>query len=136
MNVRRGFRWILVLGGVIFFCLPGRSVSRRANSLSPPALLDRFGGVTGAPCRLPATGYFHLEIANRRWLLCTPLGHAFWMLSVYQVDWTTGGAAYSTAVQNKYGGSQAWAAQATARLKSWGFNAIGPESGVGSHNVL
>ncbi|HVB97959.1 MAG TPA: hypothetical protein VNJ12_01325, partial [Candidatus Dormibacteraeota bacterium] len=30
----------------------------------------------------------------------------------------------------------AWAAQATARLESWGFNTIGPQPGVGSHNVL
>jgi hypothetical protein len=109
----------------------GRSVrTRRAP------VLDKFGGVVAAPCRGRATGYFHLEKAGRRWLLCTPLGHAFWMLGVYQVDWTTGGGEYARAAERKYGSSEAWAGQATARLLSWGFNTIGPQPGVGSHNVL
>ncbi|HVB34731.1 MAG TPA: Ig domain-containing protein, partial [Patescibacteria group bacterium] len=98
--------------------------------------LDQYGGSINAPAPGGGTGYFRVVKDGSRWMLVDPMGNLFWMVSSYVVDMGDGGAAYSTAVQNKYGGSQAWAAQATARLKSWGFNAIGPESGVGSHNVL
>ncbi|HVB99620.1 MAG TPA: hypothetical protein VNJ12_09875, partial [Candidatus Dormibacteraeota bacterium] len=132
MHLNRRCRSMIALGAFVFFCAPARSASPAAGA---PAL-DRFGGVASAPCRLPATGSFHLEKTAGRWLLCSPLGHEFWMLSVYQIDWTTGGAEYAAAVHRKYASSQAWAAQATARLESWGFNTIGPQPGVGSHNVL
>jgi hypothetical protein len=125
-------KWIITLAALASLCAPSHALSWHPRA---PAL-DRFGGVVAAPCRGGATGYFRLETARGRWIFCTPLGHAFWMLSVYQIDWTTGGAAYATAVQNKYGSSQAWAAQATARLESWGFNTVGPQSGEGSHNVF
>jgi hypothetical protein len=133
VNSKRVLLPVLLLGAaVVALSAPGPLV---AGSSGAPAL-DKFGGVIEAPCRQPATGYFHLEESRGRSLLCTPLGHAFWMLAVYQVDWTTGGAAYARAAERKYRTSEAWAAQATARLLAWGFNTIGPQPGVGSHNVL
>jgi hypothetical protein len=132
MHLKFWLAFLVPFGIALALCGPAHPASPAA---AIPAL-DRFGGVLGAPCIRRSTGYFHLEITGNRWLLCTPLGHEFWMLSVYQIDWTTGGTAYATAVANKYGSSQVWAAQTTARLQSWGFNTIGPQSGVGSHNVL
>jgi hypothetical protein len=98
--------------------------------------LDQYGGATNAPAPDGATGYFHLVKDGNRWLLADPLGNLFWMLSSYVVDTGDGGPMYSSAVLSKYGNTQTWAAQATARLLSWGFNTIGPQPGVGSHNVL
>ncbi len=132
MNGNRLLVWVVVLLGAVTLAVPGPLVARTTGV---PAR-DKFGGAMEARCRQPATGYFRLEKTGRRWLLCTPLGHAFWMLAVYQVDWTTGGATYGRAAERKYATSEAWAAQATARLLSWGFNTIGPQPGVGSHNVL
>ncbi|HVB99628.1 MAG TPA: Ig domain-containing protein, partial [Candidatus Dormibacteraeota bacterium] len=98
--------------------------------------LDQYGGAINAPAPGGATGYFRVVKDGNRSLLVDPDGNLFWMFSSYVVDIGDGGAAYSTAVQNKYGTTEAWAAQATARLESWGFNTIGPQPGVGSHNVL
>jgi hypothetical protein len=98
--------------------------------------LDAYGGAISAPAPGGATGYFHIVKDGSRWVLADPDGNLFWMFSSYVVDMGDGGSTYSTAVQNKYGSTEGWAAQATARLESWGFNTIGPQPGVGSHNVL
>ena len=98
--------------------------------------LDQYGGATNAPAPGGATGYFHIVKDGSRWVLADTLGNLFWMFSSYVVDMGDGGAEYSAAVTSKYGSTEAWAAQATARLLSWGFNTIGPQPGVGSHNVL
>jgi hypothetical protein len=100
----------------------------------PP--LDEYGGAANAPAPGGATGYFHIVKDGSHWLLVDPLGNLFWMISSYVVDTGDGGAPYSSAVLSKYGSTEVWAAQATARLLSWGFNTIGPQPGLGSHNVL
>lgn len=100
---------------------------------------DTYGGSLNLPCS-STTGYFHTEKINKRWWVCTPLGHAMWVLSVYVMDSTDGGTSYSTRVATKYPGafpaSNSWPAASVQRIKDMGFNVIGPYAGVGGHNML
>jgi hypothetical protein len=96
--------------------------------------LDRFGGFTELPVSGGATGNFHLGTLGNRWVLVTPLGNAFWMLSV---DNCTGNVIpeQETALQNKYG--QPWWTnggkffkQIVIRLRSWEFNTLGEYAAI------
>lgn len=77
------------------------------NPLSVP--VDQYGGRTDIKCT-QATGWFHTEKINRHWSLCTPLGNAFYSLSVENAPATIHGT---------------WAAaDVNRRMQAWGFNTI------------
>jgi hypothetical protein len=64
-----------------------------------------------------------------RWTFVTPAGHPFWLLAVYAVGIGDGGNTAREMLNTKFGGDQfAFAAHTLGRLRSWGFNAIGPYS--------
>ena len=96
--------------------------------------LDEYGGAASLSCA-KNSGWFHTEKIGSRWWLCTPRGHAFFMAGVYVAD-TNGtpddrGESYGTAVVKKYGDyGPVWAAATAKRLKSWGFNTLGPFASV------
>ncbi len=100
--------------------------------------LDQYGGLINAVSPDGATGFFRIErTASGRWNLVTPVGHYMWLLSVYALnDRMDGGSNYTNVTLSKYPSSSVWASQAVSRLKSWGFNAIGPYYALGGHNVL
>ena len=95
--------------------------------------LDRFGGVP-----IPAGSvihYFHVDKIGNRWVFVTPEGNAFWMFGVWNITtddhpFPTGSSpSYTQRVTAKYGDSNlTWGPQQVRRLKSWGFNTIGPYS--------
>lgn len=96
--------------------------------------LDEYGGLVSLPCA-KHTGWFHTEKIGARWWLCTPQGHAFFMAGVYVADTNNTpddrGESYGAAVVKKYGDyGPAWAAATARRLKSWGFNTLGPFASV------
>jgi hypothetical protein len=97
------------------------------------AQLDHFGGVISPGVKVSATGHWHTAKLGNRWVLVTPEGHPFWMIGVWDV---TGdghkderGSTYDQRTRGKFGSSEAlrWL-QANRRLRSWGFNTIGPYS--------
>ena len=96
--------------------------------------LDEYGGAVSLSCS-KNTGWFHTEKIGSGWWLCTPRGHAFFMAGIYVAD-TNGtpddrGESYGAAVVKKYGDyGPAWAAATAKRLKSWGFNTLGPFASV------
>lgn len=98
--------------------------------------LDPYGGLMSMHSPRGGTGRFRVEKFGNRWMFVTPDGNAFWMLGVYGV--TPGdaeerkdakGVDYYQLVAKKYGDQTwRWGPQADRRLKSWGFNTIGPYS--------
>jgi hypothetical protein len=110
---------------------PSSSSSPKAPLPAPSATgLDRYGGYADMPAAGTASGFFRVEKVGARWVLVTPDNHVFWARSVYGVNTFDGGPAYVDAVKKKYnspGGVPWWVfvRQASRRLKSWGFNALG-----------
>lgn len=98
--------------------------------------LDPYGGLMNMRSPHGGTGHFRVEKFGNRWMFVTPDGDAFWMLGVYGV--TPGdsgtpkdetGVSYYNRIVKKYGDHTLhWGPQANRRLKSWGFNTIGPYS--------
>ena len=80
-----------------------------------------------------ATGFFRLEQdTNGVWRFVTPGGHGFFLAANNGPARMTGDSCpalgyspYKRTLEQKYGTDKAhWAAEASGRLKSWGFNAI------------
>jgi hypothetical protein len=95
---------------------------------------DIYGGLERQPCTGGAQERFYTEKVNGQWWLCTPAGHAFWQVGIYNVvphTWTDfrGVMPYSH-VASKYSagptrdGHLNWCLQTVRRLKSWGFNTL------------
>ena len=111
-----------------------RSSHRAAfSSLIPGRLttglqdLGRFGSLPLSVAQ--ATGFFRIEKVVNRWVLLDPEGHPFWMLSVDAVDWNLGGKVGVEAAKVKYGDKglgPKFGEHAVNRLRSWGFNSLGP----------
>ena len=82
----------------------------------------------------PATGYFTTGQANGRWYLVTPQGQPFYSSGVSHVsisgdiDQTNGTCPYCQTVAADYPNAQAWDNTQISRLRSWGFNTLGPYS--------
>ena len=96
---------------------------------------DSYGGFTDVRCKDTSRSQFSVSLIGRHLILCTPEGHAMWMKAVYGVDSTDGGKAYVDAIAHKYTDG-AWPKQTLIRLRTWGFNTVGPYSGLGSHNMF
>src|SRR5262245_9405423 len=91
--------------------------------------LDQYGGYVDLPSHDGATGLFRVEKNNGRWTFVSPSGNQFWMRAVYAITWGDGGNEAFTKFQTKYGSDNfKFTEHANNRLKSWGFNAIGPYS--------
>jgi hypothetical protein len=82
---------------------------------------DKYGGLIAKPCSGGATGEWHAQTMAGRWVICDPLGNALWSKGVYGVN-----PAFLKATASKYGSNAAWASNAAARIKSWGFNFLPP----------
>lgn len=121
-----------VYGVALLFFLAG-SVVRSATPL------DSYGGVVGTSCANPnGTKYFGIVKQGGHMLFCDPDGHLFFGRGfapfdpgVYGAD--ESGKQYSDYYDAKYNvGSQnptvVWMDNNIPRMKSWGFNTIGPES--------
>jgi hypothetical protein len=118
--------------------LAAPSVRKTSNLTIADIKLDQYGGLSNTPSPGGATGFFRVEkTASGHWRLVTPSGNYTWMNAVYYInDRLDGGTNYSNVASTKYSSSLQWAAQAINRIKSWGFNTIGPGFAAGSHNVL
>jgi hypothetical protein len=96
------------------------------------AQVDAFGGVTALHSPRGGTGRWRTEKIGKRWVLITPAGNAFWMVGIWGVAGDGGaderGGSYDKRTAAKYGNTPNQYLQANRRLRSWGFNAVGPWS--------
>ncbi len=94
--------------------------------------VDRFGGVIVEGMKANATGHWSTAKLGNRWVLLTPEGHPFRMIGIWFVDGDTHknerGVSFDQRLSDKYGSEPVKWLQANRRLRSWGFNAIGPYS--------
>lgn len=113
---------------------PAGAVATKTFDLSIANLrLDKYGGLADAPVAGGATGYFRVAKVGNRWELVTPAGNAFFMLGVYNISGDTHkdelGGTYDSRAITKYGDRDInWGPQQVRRLRSWGFNSVGPYS--------
>jgi len=129
LSLRQRQKLILPIAalGLVFLC--AQAQCRRALKLS----LDRYGGLSVSLAK--PTGHFRVAKVGNRWLFVTPDGNPFWMFGVWNIvgddhlfpAGTT--LSYSKRTIAKYGDADlTWGPQQVRRLKSWGFNTIGPYS--------
>lgn len=82
-----------------------------------------------------ATGFFHTHKRDGVWWIIDPKGRPFYVIGTdhfrFGGHWCEklGYAPYKRNMERKFGTPEAWAADATARLKDWGFNLIGAGGG-------
>jgi len=112
--------------------LRGNQARRNFSLHIGSAQLDHFGGVVVPGVKASATGRWRTAKLGDRWVLLTPEGHPFWMIGIWDV---TGdghkdehGVTYDQRTKDKYGSEALRWLQANRRLRSWGFNTIGPYS--------
>jgi hypothetical protein len=107
--------------------------------------IGRAGHSSTGRLSFQATGYFHVaQGSDGRWWLVTPTGQPFYSTGIDHVsaapdtDQVTGQCPYCETIDNEYPDpddpgtldTQAWANATVSRLRSWGFNTIGPFSDV------
>ena len=137
-NVWRGRRAVAaalaVTAALAATALTGGSVAgavttKAAGSTSATTPSAKSSGTPFKP-----TGYFYVSKLHGQWYLVTPQGEPFYAAMSDTVtpngdtDQTTGQCPYCEAVAADYPNVQAWATTAVARLRSWGFNSLGPFS--------
>jgi hypothetical protein len=92
----------------------------------PPA------GASNTP--FPATGYFSIGQLNSHSFFVTPTGQPFYSSGIDHVtpdpdtDRTTGKCPYCEAIASEYPTTTTWVSATVSRLRSWGFNSLGPFS--------
>ncbi len=110
----------------------GQSADRKFSIHISPVQVDAFGGVTALRSPHGGNGRWRTEKIGKRWVLVTPAGNAFWMIGVWGVTGDSHlderGGQYDARAQTKYGSLAALNLQANRRLKSWGFDLLGPWS--------
>lgn len=128
------------LGGVL--SLPGdfsfkvtlrdaaQSVTREFHVHVSPARVDKFGGLLAVRSASKSTGFWRTEKIGGHWFLVTPEGHGFWMVGLWGASGDSHrderGGTYDDRVLRKYGNLPTVWLQANRRLRSWGFNTLGP----------
>jgi hypothetical protein len=135
MHLRRLTIWTIC--ATLLLCVARASersaASTEGQSPSTSRELDEYGGLSAIRSPSGGTGFFRLEKFGDRWMLVTPVGHAFWFLGVAASGGGPGkdatGKTYQDYLFSKYGPGEAgyavWNAQIKKRLLSWGFNALG-----------
>lgn len=126
-------RNLAILAIPLGLCLNGIAARDRLTSGNENVPLDRYGGVA-VKIEKPS-GHFKVSKVGRRWVLVTPDGNPFWMFGVWNITGddhpfpTSTSPTYSQRAAAKYGDTDLkWGPQQVRRLKSWGFNTIGPYS--------
>jgi hypothetical protein len=135
--------WRRVVPGALFALFlawwgsPGmtRGEGLRSKASKPGLPLDQYGGLAEVPCPGGRHPHFYTQKIGQRWNLCTPAGHAFWMLGVYDVSGADTGVDYqgislAALLQAKYAKGPTAnttlniALALVRRLQAWGFNTL------------
>jgi len=95
--------------------------------------LDEYSGVANASCPGGARGNFYTEKIGNHWVYCDPLGHPYIHRGVYYIGYGDSHTespfipeSWDAVTANKYPGAEAQNNIAVERIRSWGFNGIGP----------
>jgi hypothetical protein len=142
---------VVALGAVVWASQPATQAQAAARpgtrALGTRALGTRTARVKPAKTTpvttptFPATGFFHTGEANGHWYLVTPQGQPFYADGVSHVsiqgdvDQTNGTCPYCQAVSADYSSTAQWDSTQITRLRSWGFDSLGPfsdDSALGS----
>ncbi|MHB1516920.1 MAG: putative Ig domain-containing protein [Acidimicrobiales bacterium] len=123
---------------LVFLGLLVAVVSVLTPDVAPPAAAARGPAASTPPGGLTfrATGYFRIGHSEGRAWLVTPQGRPFFSTGVdhvtpyNDVDQTTGLCPYCQTIAKNYPSTSAWATATVSRLRSWGFNSLGPFSDV------
>lgn len=107
--------------------------ARAALSITVASASDIYGGISSLPSPGGASGFFRLELAvkgnQQREMLVTPVGHYFYVRSVFVIDPSFIIQMEPDTYQARYNGSQSlFATHALNRMLTWGFNAGGEYS--------
>lgn len=105
----------------------------------PVAVTKTFPPFESSPSSLKgepgkATGFFRVEADGETWWLVDPNGRRTLSIGTdhvrYDGHWceTFGYAPYGRNAAKKYGSAEAWATEATRRLRDWNFNVLGAGS--------
>lgn len=101
----------------------------------PSSTLDAYGGVATVNCTNPnGTKYFGLATVASHKVLCDAAGHPYFGRGFFVFDFSSlgndeKGGNYNSYIQAKFGTTgyeYKWDDEEVARMKSWGFNMIGP----------
>jgi len=102
-------------------------------SAEAQTLLDEYSGVANVSCPGGARGNFYTEKIGNHWVYCDPLGHPYIHRGVYYVGYGDSHTespfipeSWDATTSNKYPGAEAQNNIAVGRIRSWGFNGIGP----------
>ena len=111
--------------------LAGEQTERKFSIHVSAAAVDHFSGVITSKSKLP-TGRWSTAKVGDRWVFVTPEGHPFWMMGMWYVAGDEHkderGSSFDQRGRYKFGLEASRWLQANRRLRSWGFNAIGPYS--------
>lgn len=98
---------------------------------------DAYGGVANVSCTNPnGTSYFGIATVASHKTLCDPAGHPYFGRGFFVFDFSSlgndeSGGNYNSYITAKYGATNTnytWETAEVSRMKSWGFNMIGPVS--------
>src|SRR5579871_2055365 len=128
-HFRNRFAGTLACGLLLASC--GNSPRSVLAAPSRPISLDRFGGFSNMPSPNRSNGLFRVEKFGDRWMFVDPANNAFFMIGVYALneDESTddSGDTYYHRTTVKYGDAgPSWASAQLRRVRSWGFNSLGP----------
>jgi agarase len=107
----------------------------RTDNARAPLEADERGGWKNAPAPVAAgtaTGFYRVEKRDGTWWLVTPDGAPMISKGVTDVNFLGPNLQMDdlqAALAAKHGSEEAWAEDAEARLRGWGFNTVGPWSG-------
>lgn len=100
-----------------------------------PTVYPAYRAPGPGPFQGKATGFFRTEQRDGRWWLVAPDGEGFLAVGTDHCRYEghfcqkLNYAPYGRKNDGKYRSHEEWAAQATARLRSWGFNLLGAGGG-------
>lgn len=130
-QIRKKLAATVLCGVVVLLASCGNSAKSVLAAASRPISLDRFGGFSNMPSPNHPTGLFRVEKFGDRWMFVDPANNAFFMIGVYALseDQSTDdrGDTYYHRTTVKYGDAGPnWAGAQLRRVRSWGFNSLGP----------
>ena len=123
---RRGRKGLVVAVAVAVLAVVASAGSARPARAGDPA--------SSAARPFKASGHFAIGHQGGRWYFVTPTGQPFYSTGIDHVssdpdtDRVTGHCPYCDTIAGEYPDTAAWADATVARLRSWGFNSLGPFS--------
>ena len=134
MSLASRRRIAVAIGLVLVALVPAVSAQAAVGGHGKSGARDRRATTRERSTGYTATGYFTTVHKHGRWFFVTPAGQPFFSTGVDHVtsdpdtDQTTGQCSYCETIQSQYPSTAAWVTATVTKLRSWGFNSLGPFS--------